>query len=59
MANSVRDLEDEELSDEGPSTCDHCGGMLYHDCHGEVRCEECDPPCPHCDDGGSDAQGNG
>jgi hypothetical protein len=29
-----------------------CGEELYQDCQGQSRCEQCDPPCPHCDDGG-------
>jgi hypothetical protein len=29
-----------------------CGADMYSDCMGQQRCENCDPPCPHCNDGG-------
>jgi hypothetical protein len=39
-------------------TCDLCGEEMYQDCNGQPRCEECDPPCPCCYDGGMEAQKN-
>lgn len=33
-------------------TCETCGETLDQDCMGEMRCLECDGPCPHCYDGG-------
>lgn len=32
--------------------CSTCDSEMFQDCHGRDRCEECDPPCPYCDDGG-------
>jgi hypothetical protein len=32
--------------------CEKCSEELDTDCKGNLRCEYCDPPCPHCDDGG-------
>ena len=29
-----------------------CGEPLDTDCMGNTRCPICDPPCPHCYDGG-------
>ncbi len=29
-----------------------CGNEMNQDCHGNPRCDVCDGPCPHCDDGG-------
>lgn len=31
--------------------CPECGDLLDRDCQGELRCPECDPPCPGCSDG--------
>lgn len=35
--------------------CRICGAETYTCCFGGHRCEECDPPCPGCYDGGMDA----
>lgn len=32
--------------------CEKCGEELDRDCQGELRCPNCDPPCPGCSDGG-------
>lgn len=37
------------------AVCDQCGEAMYNDCMGDPRCEQCDPPCPHCYDGGMEA----
>lgn len=34
------------------SKCEKCGEEMYQDCFGRPRCENCDPPCPGCFDGG-------
>lgn len=31
-----------------------CGEEMYKDCNGNERCEQCQPPCPCCYDGGMD-----
>jgi len=31
-----------------------CGEEMYQDCNGRPRCEQCQPPCPCCYDGGMD-----
>lgn len=31
--------------------CEKCGEELDRDCFGELRCPQCDPPCPGCCDG--------
>lgn len=32
--------------------CGKCGSEIHNDCFGNPRCEDCDPPCPGCYDGG-------
>jgi hypothetical protein len=47
------DRFDAQQSDDDPEEdCEECGEPIYRDCNGDARCEECDPPCPCCDDGG-------
>jgi hypothetical protein len=41
--------DDEDDSDD---VCSECGETLDKDCMGEMRCPNCDGPCPHCYDGG-------
>jgi hypothetical protein len=43
-----------EDAPEETSECPKCGSELDKDCQGEMRCPECDPPCPSCSDGGMD-----
>lgn len=38
------------------SECPSCQAEMFQDCSGRMRCEECDPPCPGCYDGGMEAQ---
>jgi hypothetical protein len=38
-------------------TCEQCGGELDKDCFGEMRCPDCDGPCPGCNDGGMENDG--
>jgi hypothetical protein len=38
--------------DTDATECPKCGSELDKDCQGEMRCPECDPPCPSCSDGG-------
>lgn len=42
-----RDAED---FPEAGDKCGTCGSVLDKDCSGRVRCPQCDPPCPQCDD---------
>ncbi len=47
-----RDEQDDSEDEAESGKCSECGEELYQDCMGQDRCESCDPPCPHCYDGG-------
>ncbi len=43
-----------ETDETDDSECSECGAELDKDCFGNMRCPDCDAPCPGCSDGGFD-----
>ena len=44
--------DDDDDDDDDETACETCGGEMDRDCFGNLRCPDCDEPCPGCSDGG-------
>lgn len=47
--DEIEEEEEDDGSDCGVD-CDDCGAKLDKDCDGNIRCPDCDGPCPCCAD---------